>query len=108
MVSTSISFWNLNVFVGIARNYKWESACLTVTGVVQGIAQCPTVNVVNRWFKSQERSMCIGIIMNMNNVGIGMAYLAPGMIMDNFYGYESLSSVCKGACKGSTHPPVNK
>ena len=40
--------------------------------------------------------MCIGIIMNMNNLGISFAYLVPGMIMDNLYGFELLSSVSEG------------
>lgn len=70
--------------------YIGELAGMIVIGLSQGIVQCPLAKVCAVWFCPNGRTKATTIALTMNNFGIGMAYVAPGLYWNGLHGFTWL------------------
>lgn len=67
-----------------------ERIGLVIVGLSQGIIQCPLAKLCASWFCANGRTKATTIALTMNNFGIGVAYILPGLYWDGLVGFGRL------------------
>uniref|UniRef100_A0A7S2HHT2 Major facilitator superfamily (MFS) profile domain-containing protein n=1 Tax=Octactis speculum TaxID=3111310 RepID=A0A7S2HHT2_9STRA len=94
----SASLLVLGMFWSVSAKHAFygERIGMSIVGMSQGIVQCPLAKICAIWFCPNGRTKATTIALTMNNFGIGIAYVVPGLYWDGTIGFTRLREMLLG------------